>query len=227
MKEIIKKYMTAEYIKRTVVMLISVALMGVGVKFLDITNAGPDPYSALNLGVSGLLHMSFGNYQLLSNAVLFVIVLLQNRKLFGLGTIGNMVIVGYAADFTGWLLEREGFTTEGMPIALRILIMLFALILFLIAAALYMNCGLGTSPFDAFAFLTHQKIEKWTKKKIPFRFIRMGYDATFTLLAFLVGGGAGLITVLMVLLLGPSVDAVSEVVKRTGIFEQKVKNTDK
>ncbi|MGN0505826.1 MAG: YitT family protein [Lachnospiraceae bacterium] len=214
MKEYLKKYVTKDVLGRTLLMLLAVSFMGVAVKLLNMTEAGPDPYSALNYGMSARLSMSFGNYQLLSNLVLFLLVLFQNPKLFGLGTIGNMVVVGYAADFTGWVLDKSGILPEVLPVGARIAILVFALIVFLIAAGIYMNCGLGTSPYDAFSFLIHEKLEKWTKKKLPFRFVRIGYDAVFTALAFLVGGGAGVVTVAMVLLLGPAVDAVAGVMKK-------------
>lgn len=204
-----KKYASRDVIGRIVLMLLGVTFMGVSVKLLNITEAGPDPYSALNYGMSSKLSISFGTYQLLSNVVLFFVVLLQNPKLFGLGTIGNMIIVGYAADGTGWLIDKMGLLPEVLPPAARIALLLFGLVLFLIAAAVYMNCGLGTSPYDAFSYLVHEKLEKWTKKKLPFRFVRIGYDAAFTLLAFLVGGGAGIVTIAMVILLGPAIDLVA------------------
>ena len=188
MREFLKKYATKDVLGRTLLMLLAVSFMGVAVKLLNITEAGPDPYSALNYGMSARLSMSFGNYQLLSNLVLFLLVLFQNPKLFGLGTIGNMVVVGYAADFTGWVLEKTGILPEVLPIGARIAILVLALIVFLIAAGIYMNCGLGTSPYDAFSFLIHEKLEKWTKKKLPFRFVRIGYDAVFTARAVLDGG---------------------------------------
>ncbi len=214
MKELIKKYITKDVLGRVILMLLGVTFMGVSVKLLNITEAGPDPYSALNYGVSSKLPISFGTYQLLSNLVLFIFVLVQNPKLFGLGTIGNMIIVGYAADATGWLIDKTGLLPEVLPPVVRIVILLFGLLLFLVAAAVYMNCGLGTSPYDAFSYLVHEKLEKWTKKKLPFRFVRIGYDAVFTLLAFLVGGGAGIVTIAMVILLGPAIDLVAKLMNK-------------
>lgn len=209
MKELIKKYTTKDVLGRVVLMLLGVTFMGVSVALLKITEAGPDPYSALNYGVSSKLSIGLGTYQLISNLVLFLFVLIQNPKLFGLGTIGNMVIVGYAAEATEWLIDKMGLLPEVFPTAIRIALLLFGLLLFLVAAAVYMNCGLGTSPYDAFSYLVHEKLEKWTKKKLPFRFVRIGYDAVFTLLAFLVGGGAGVVTIAMVILLGPAIDLVA------------------
>lgn len=218
-----KKYWTKEMVKRVVLMLIGVFFMGVGVHFLNRTNLGPDPFSALNYGLSAKAGLSFGTFQLLFNAVLFLIVLCKDRKLFGLGTIGNMVIVGYSADFTGWVVDKLGFfpSAEELTTGMKLGIMVPTLVLFLFAAALYMNCGLGTSPYDALPLLLHKGMEKAAKKEIPYKFVRMLYDGIATVAACLVGGTVGIVTVLMVFTLGPCVDFVSGLVKKSGIFDEK------
>ena len=217
------KYFTQEMKKRTLLMLVAVVLMGVGVQFLNRTNLGPDPCSAMNFGFSALTGLSFGTYQLCFNAALFLIIFFIDRKQFGLGTIGNMVVVGYSADFTGWVIDTLGLlpATEDMTIGIKIGIMIPTLILFLLAAALYMNCGLGTSPYDALPLLLHRGLEKATKKQIPYKFVRILYDGLSTVVAFLAGGPVGVVTVLMVFTLGPCVDFVSGLVKKSGIFNTK------
>ena len=216
-----KKYITKDFLKGAILMFISVVIMGICVFFLNRTNLGPDPCSAVNYAVSNRIGMSFGTYQLIVNIILFLFTVFQDRTLFGLGTIGNMVVVGYSADFTGWVVGKLGLLPETMTltVAQSVMIMIPTLAVFLVAAALYMNCGLGTSPYDALPLLIHHKLEKATEKTIPFRFVRMVYDGTFTLAAFLIGGGIGIVTVLMVFTLGPAVDLVGKVVGKLGIFE--------
>ena len=217
-----KKYLTKEMQKRILLMLVGVFFMGVGVQCLNRTNLGPDPFSAMNYGFSAMCGLSFGTTQLIFNVILFLIVFVVDRKKFGLGTIGNMVVVGYSADFTGWVIEKLGIWPEGeLSFGIKLAIMIPTLILFLFAAALYMNCGLGTSPYDALPVLLHQGMEKATKKQIPYKFMRMLYDGIATIVAFLVGGTVGVVTVLMVFTLGPCVDYVSGLVKKSGIFEAK------
>ncbi len=216
-----KTYLTKEKSKRIVLMLVGVFFMGVGVQFLNRTNLGPDPFSALNYGLCAKAGLTFGTFQLLFNAVLFILVLFKDWRLFGLGTIGNMVLVGYSADFTGWVVDKLGFfpAAEELTVAMKLGIMVPTLVLFLFAAALYMNCGLGTSPYDALPLLLHRAIEKAAKKPIPYKFVRMLYDGIATIAALLVGGTVGVVTVLMVFTLGPCVDFVSGLVIKSGIFD--------
>ncbi len=216
-----KKYFTREMIKRVVIMLISVMLMGVGVQFLNRINLGNDPFSAMNYGVSAKLGISFGTYQAIFNGILFLILFFIDRKLFGLGTIGNMLVVGYSSDFTGWLLDSAGILMpEELSIGIRAAVLVPALVLFLIAASLYINCAIGTSPYDALPALLHQTIKKATKKEFPYRITRIAYDGAACLVAFAVGGDAGIVTVLMVFLLGPVIDFIAGLVKKSGIFKE-------
>ena len=48
--------------KRLLMMLAGNLLIGVGVAFYRMSGFGADPYTCMNLGVSGFLGMSFGNW---------------------------------------------------------------------------------------------------------------------------------------------------------------------
>ncbi len=218
-----KGYFTKEKIKRILLMLVGVFFMGVTVQFLNMTNLGPDPYSAMNYGISARTGVSFGTCQLCFNLILFLFVVWKNRKLFGLGTIGNMVVVGYSADFTGWVLKQLNILQdpEAMTLGMSFAVMIPALIVFVFAAALYMNCGLGTSPYDSLPYLMHQALEKATKRTIPYKVTRIAYDGLATIVALIIGGSVGVVTVLMVFLLGPVIDIVSGLVEKSGIFKNE------
>lgn len=62
-------------------MIIAVIVMGMCVSLLVMCDMGADPCSAMNYGISHKLGMSFGNYQLLSNIVLLIIVIILIRSL--------------------------------------------------------------------------------------------------------------------------------------------------
>ena len=72
---------TKDWIKSFFVMIIAVIVMGMCVSLLVMCDMGADPCSAMNYGISHKLGMSFGNYQLLSNIVLLIIVIIFDKKL--------------------------------------------------------------------------------------------------------------------------------------------------
>ena len=95
---------TRDWSKSFFVMIIAVIVMGMCVSLLVMCDMGTDTCSAgthssaMNYGISHKIGMSFGNYQLLSNIVLLIIVIIFEKKLIGTGTFGNMILVGYSAD---------------------------------------------------------------------------------------------------------------------------------
>lgn len=200
--------MKKDYFKRTLQMLISVILMGVAVKFLLMTNWGADPWTTVNSALSNWTGISFGTCQLTTNIILLLIVFWRERSLLGLGTFGNMILVGYSADFTGWVLEKLFGTLQFDSVASKILVIIPALIVFVLTAGIYMNSYLGTAPYDAFSNLIHDRVCKATGKDIKFRIVRMVYDGVMALIGFLIGGKIGIVTVGIILTLGPAVDLV-------------------
>lgn len=205
--------------KTFALMLISVIMMGLGVSLLVLTEMGTDPCSAMNYGIARTLGLSFGNYQLLFNTVLLILVILLDWRLIGTGTIGNMVVVGYSADFFGWVWTNVCHVPAHLPLAARIGILVPALLLFVVAAACYMHSGHGMAPYDAVPFAVTEKIRQKTGRNC-FKPVRLSIDLIATILGFLTGGEVGVMTVLMVLLLAPIVEFVGK------LFENGVSHND-
>ena len=216
-------FMLFSYLKtnkrRILLVLFAVIGMGFSLSFLIRTNLGGDPYTCMNLAISDCLGISFGHWQALLNVVLLIIVVLCDRKLFGIGTLANMFLVGYCMDFFTWV--EDFFLPESFSSALvRGLIAVPALVVFVISAALYMSCELGTAPYDAASFLLHKGITKARVfAKLPFRAVRIPYDLIACGICLLFGGSIGLVTLFISLFLGPVVDKTGEFLKRKGILD--------
>ena len=78
---------------RIVMMLTGILILGVSISFLRYGAVGTDPYTTMNIGVSSTIGLSFGTYQLLINAILFILVLIYKRSTIGIGTVVNMIMV--------------------------------------------------------------------------------------------------------------------------------------
>lgn len=201
-------------VKNIIRMLISVIIMGFCVSVLVMTKFGPDPASAMNYGMSRIVGLPFGTYQLCFNIVVFIIILIFDRSLLGLGSFGNMILVGFSADFATWAVGRLFGSAEIHTLLMRTVVMIPALLIFVIAASVYMNSDLGTAPYDALPYLIHKRLCIKTGKKIKFRIVRMIYDGLVTVFAICVKGEVGLVTVLMVVMLGPAIDMVDKLMHR-------------
>lgn len=189
--------------RRAAALLASVSMMGVGVALFTMVGFGTDPCSTFSLGLSGKTGISYGTCQLMLNAVLFIPVLLKDPSRIGLGTLANMLLVGYFADGFRWLTGPV--VTPQSPMVIRLLCFFVTLILFLLAASLYMAVDLGVAPYDALPQMIAQKT-----KKLSFRTIRILWDVSFLVLGFLMGATVGLTTILTGFCLGPVIVAVRQ-----------------
>lgn len=88
--------------------------------------------------------------------------------------------------------------------------MVAALAVFVVAASLYMTADLGTAPYDAMSFVLAA-----TLPHLPFRAVRMAWDAAWVVLTLVLGGSVGPVTIGIMLLMGPAVDLVGGWAKRT------------
>lgn len=192
--------------KDILTMLGAVITMGICVALLWVVDFGTDPYSFMNASIASRLGLSFGNYQLILNLILLGVIVLVDRQQIGLGTLGNMVLVGYAADLTYALCRQVLHIPTTLSLGIRVVIFIPVMILFIISAALYMSCELGTAPYDALAFTIHKYLAKHYPH-LSIRVVRTLYDACVCCIGLLAGGKLGLATVFIVLFMGSSVNA--------------------
>lgn len=87
-------------VKRCVLSLLSIIIMGFGIALFSVSGFGVDPFTSMNMNVSSTIGISFGTYQMIINAVIIVfVVAVAHRGLVGVGTLFNMVGVGYSCEF--------------------------------------------------------------------------------------------------------------------------------
>ena len=159
-----------------------VLILGIGLSLLRMINLGTDPCSCFTQGITNYVPLSFGTCQLLCHVVTFLIVIKYDLSMISFGTIGNMFFVGYISDLFKWIwsvLLPAGFFELA---AVRYLLLIPTVLIFLLGAAAYMCAGLGSSPYDALPFIISAHV-----KKISFKALRMIWDISFMCLAETLG----------------------------------------
>ena len=131
MKEFFKNFTDHPHMpKRMILCFISVSIMGFCVYWLDRLAWGTDPCSTMTLALSAKVGLSLGTFQALFNTLLFVIVLLKDKKQIGFGTLFNMFVVGYAYNFMAFCMKKLGVDYHfPKVISLRILLMVWGVTL--------------------------------------------------------------------------------------------------
>ncbi len=158
--------------RRCVMMLTGILFIGICVGSFRLSAFGVDAFSCMNLGISGLLHMTFGTWQLIMNALILVVVFFTVRHCIGAGTIVNMISVGYMADFICWI--SQDVLAVDMTLPLRIFALLLGSLSAGLGVAFYMAADMGIAPYDSVALI----IEKGTRGRIRFQYARVLSDVT-------------------------------------------------
>lgn len=199
----------SHFIKRMTACFFAVILMGFALSWLIMIDWGTDPYTAMNLGISRTLGISFGSWQALFNLAMMIFVIIFDKKKIGFGTLFNMILVGYSCDFFSYIwsiLLPNGLSDNFI---FRILLMIIMLTIFVIVASIYMTVDLGMSPYDALPIIINN-----CQKKLSFRVIRILFDLTVAFIGFLFGATIGIVTIIMAFALGPVITLLQPYVER-------------
>ena len=189
--------------RRLAVLTVSLIVIGICVAVFKTVGFGTDPCSTFTLGVSNRTGISFGTCQLAFNLLMFLPVIRFDLSRIGVGTVANMVGVGYVADFCMWVIELHT-PAEGFSMAARVLMFTVSMAAFLTAAAFYIAVDLGVAPYDAIP----QLISAHTSR-LSARGVRMLWDISVLSMGFLVGSTVGLTTLMTGFCLGPAISFVS------------------
>lgn len=205
-KEIIRGfYQKKHFWPRLCAVLLAVITMGFSLSWLILVDLGTDPCTLMNCAISDTVGLSLGNWQALFNSVLLVFVIIFGGRNLGFGTLANMFLVGYTIDFFSWVwgkvLPAGLFDSYGVKIA----VLIPALIVFIFAAAVYMDMNMGTAPYDAISFIISKHLPK-----VPFKVVRIVFDFVVVVIGCIFGGRVQIVTILMVITLGPVISWVGE-----------------
>ncbi len=207
------KFDKKSFIRGAVISFIGIFGMGFFLSFLILAAYGTDPYTFMNRSIAARIGLSLGNWQLIINVFFLAIVLIFNRRLIGLGTIFNMVLIGYYADFFTWLWGKilPGSIFTDQPV--RAIVFAIAIACFVISAAVYMNADAGLSPYDGSCKIAADAVQK-INPKIPFFPIRMLCDALVILTGMAAGGRPTIGIIIIAATLGPVITLVGKLMKR-------------
>ncbi len=169
------------------------ALFGLAIAMLVHANLGTSPWVVLNVALSQLTGLSVGSFIVIVGLVVLAIVLAL-REPIGWGTLGNILFIGPWADL--WLAIIPPI--EG-NLALQSAMLLGAVLVMGLASAIYIGVDAGAGPRDSL-MLAVERVSGWS-----LRVARSAIELTVVTTGWLLGGPAGIGTLVFALLIGPSV----------------------
>jgi uncharacterized membrane protein YczE len=181
--------------RRLTQLYVGLVLYGVSLAMMVRADLGLAPWDVLHSGLAGLVPLTMGQVIVVLS---FVVLLLwiPLREVPGLGTVSNAVVVGLALDATLALFDAPG------PLWARTALLVGGVLLNGLATALYIGSQFGRGPRDGLMTGLHRRTGR------SLRLVRTGLEVTVVLLGLLLGGVAGIGTVLYALAIGPLTQAL-------------------
>lgn len=187
--------------------LLLAGLSGYGFSMAMMVQAslGLDPWDVFHQGLSRHTGMTIGTTSaLVGLAVLLAWIPLRNRP--GIGTIANVIVIAVTVDIGVAVLPAPD------DMAVRVPMMLGAVLLNAVSTVLYIGAGLGPGPRDGLM----TGLVARTGRSV--RLIRTLIEATVLTAGWLLGGTVGVGTVIYAFGIGPLVQLILRYMPRRLLF---------
>lgn len=207
-------------VKRVVMTILSIIIMGFGISLFSISGFGVDPFTSMNMNISSTLGIGYGTYQLIVNAVIILfVVAFAHRGWIGLGTIINMIGVGYSCEIFSKLIGGV-VSPVADNLVVRIMLLIAGIIVLCFSCSLFFVSNIGVGPYDSLGFMISQSI------KVPYKWVRVCTDVIVITIGLVVSGGLtallngdisqvkniGIGTIITAFMMGPLVNFFSKTV---------------
>ncbi len=176
-----------------IVIQIGFVLFGISIALLIRSNLGTGPWAMLEVALSQIFDSTPGTLSVIVGFVVLAGVLIM-REPIGWGTLGNIMIIGPWEDLALSLIPS---VKDNFPLQLSML--LAGILIMGVASAIYIGVNAGAGPRDSL-MLVIKRISGWS-----LRVARGSIEVIIVVIAWALGGPAGIGTVIIALLIGPSV----------------------
>lgn len=161
------------------------------IAFMINANLGLSPWDVLHQGISDNLGITMGTATIVVGLVVVIIDVVLGENV-GWGTVLNMLLVGVFLD----LIMFANIVPKADSFIGGVLMLLIGMILMGIGMVLYIGTGLGSGPRDGMMIA----LQKRTGKSI--KSIRAAMELVALIVGYLLGGTAGIGTVITAVGLG-------------------------
>ena len=184
--------------KYVIVMCIGNIILGLGIAIFKFSGLGNHPFSGMVMALSDRAGIEYAVFLIMINTIVFIVEFILGRKLIGLGTFVNALLLGYVVTFFYNLIVSAA--GEPGQLLQRILIVCIGVIVTSFGVSMYQLPKQGVAPYDSMSLIMTERL-----KKIPYFWNRVVTDAFCALMCWLAGGIVGLGTLVSAFGLGPFV----------------------
>ena len=200
-------------IKRLILFFIGMSIIQLGVALFLKTSIGSDPFTVFTEGlamalnktglkdlsivqmISGRAEVTPGVANMVILVVLFIGILIVDMKRIKIGTLICVLGVGPIIDLG--VKAVSYFPVESANIFVKMLLVLLGCFIIAVGFSIISASDIGVAPNDIVPFIIKDKLN------CQYRWVRIGFDATFLIIGFIFGGTIGIGTVIAMLATGP------------------------
>ncbi len=191
-----------EWILRSIILMAGLFIAHFGVTLFLLSNLGADPFNVLVQGIYRKIDFFLGNGILTHgrthmgiSLIIIFILLVIDKTYIKIGTVICMICGGPIIDFFTWLLKFV--LPTDLNITARLIMLIAGCIILSYGMTIVIKSDAGTGPNDLVAVVISDKLKK------KFGIVRLFVDAAFAAFGFILGGIAGVGTIVCVVLVGP------------------------
>ena len=200
-------------IKRLVMFFVGMSIIQFGVALFLKTSIGSDSFTVFTEGLATVLnktglkdlsivHMITGRAEVTQGVanmiiliVLFIGILIVDRKRIKIGTLICVIGVGPIIDLG--VKAVSYFPIESANIFVKMLLVLGGCFIIAVGFSIMSESDIGVAPNDIVPFIIKDKLN------CQYRWVRIAFDATFLIVGFILGGKVGIGTIIAMLAIGP------------------------
>lgn len=201
------------FIKRLVLFFVGMSIIQFGVALFLKTNIGSDTFTVFTQGlaktlnntslknfilvklIAGTSEVTPGVANMIILVTLFIIILLVERKRINVGTIICVIGVGPIIDLGVKVVSY--FPVDSYNYIVKAILVLVGCFIIAIGFSIQSASNLGVAPNDIVPFIIQGRTN------VQYRWIRIGLDAGYLIIGFILGGTIGIGTILALVSTGP------------------------
>jgi len=199
--EIAMKRSVKEWVIRIAILMLGLTIAHLGVTLFLLSDLGSDPFNVFVQGiyrtidrVTGWAFLTHGRTHVALSLLIVLILLFVDRSYVKIGTALCMLFGGPIIDLFTKLLEGPA-AAASLPV--RACMLVAGCVVLAYGMTIVIRSDAGTGPNDLVAVVISDKLKK------KFSITRMIVDACFLLIGWLLGGTAGVGTLVCMFLVGP------------------------
>jgi len=182
-------------------LFVGLYIFGAGIALMHGADLGLGPWDVLSDGISKISGLQLGTVTILVGAaVLSLWLIIRERP--GIGTVANILLIGTAVNLTELVLPRF----EALPV--RFVQLLLGVASVGLGSAIYLGAKLGPGPRDGLMLGLHRRTG------LSIRVARTSIELVVLVFGILLGGTAGIGTVVFAFGIGPTVQFMMRMVDR-------------